>query len=63
MTLVFYIFIVLPVDYSCVIDNLSDLKARVAIELRIERLGLGNFGQCIAKSIKFCTFVIMNSVI
>ena len=28
------------------LDNLSDLKARVAIELRIERLGLGNFGQC-----------------
>lgn len=27
------------------LNNLSDMKARVAIELRIDRLEMGNFGQ------------------
>jgi len=28
------------------LDDLSDMKARAAIDLRIERLEMGNFGKC-----------------
>lgn len=27
-------------------DDLKDRKAQVAIDLRLERMGMGNFGQC-----------------
>lgn len=28
------------------LEDLSDLKAKVAIEIRLDRLEIGNFGQC-----------------